>query len=103
MGGQADHDRGEGDRLQRGDVSGVADGDPEPGPSDPVPGDHGAGCGGDIDDVGAEPLLDDHFRGGQLRWDGVAIAAPVDQCLPVAVRSSDTITENTVGGSGRRR
>ena len=30
-------------------------------------GDDGAGCGGDVDDVGAEPLLDDDFRGGGSR------------------------------------
>lgn len=84
-------------------MSGVAGRDADPELGDPVPGDDRAGDGGDVDDVGAEPLLDDDFRRGQLRWHQYRFPRQsINACL-VAVRSSVTTTGNTVGGSGRSR
>ena len=57
-------------------MAAVADRDAEAGFGDLVAGDDRPRCGGDVDDVRAEPLPDLDFRGGEFGRDGVAIPTP---------------------------
>lgn len=93
-----------GDNLQRGSVSTVTDGDPEPRLGDLVVGeDHTRDCG-DIDGVRAEALVDDNLRRRQLGRHRVPVATPIDQRLPGRDAFLPmTTTGNTVGGNGPRR
>ena len=74
--------RGEGDRFEGGDVSGVADRDPQARFGDSVSGEDRAGEGGDADGVAAVAVMDDDLPGSEFGWDGIPVAAPVDQRLP---------------------
>ena len=48
----------------------------------PVAGDHDARSGGDIDDLPADRVRDDHLRAGQLRGHRVPVAPVGHQRLP---------------------